>query len=232
MGTSTVDAGVFGSSTTGAGVKGMSSQDVGVVGIGATNGIQATTTSATEAAVKATGTVAGEFDGNVTITGKLSVTGDVTANDVTANDVTANDVILSGADCAEDFDVAGDVQLEPGTVVVFDDAGAISQSALPYNKRVAGVVSGAGKYRPGVILGRPGASHEGRVPVALIGRVYCKVDATYAPIGVGDMLTTSPTSGCAMKATDPGMAFGAVIGKALSSIEDGQGLIPILVTLQ
>ena len=97
---------------------------------------------------------------------------------------------------------------------------------------MAGVISGAGKYRPGVILGREGSTGEGKAPVALIGRVYCKVDALYSPIEVGDMLTTSPTSGCAMKAADPLKAFGAVIGKALAPQRDGRGLIPILVTLQ
>jgi hypothetical protein len=69
-----------------------------------------------------------------------------------------------------------------------------------------------------------------RAPVALVGKVFCKVDADFAPIAVGDLLTTSPTAGCAMRATD--RAFGAVIGKALASHADGLGLIPILVTLQ
>jgi hypothetical protein len=35
-----------------------------------------------------------------------------------------------------------------------------------------------------------------------------------------------------MKAEDPAKAFGAVIGKALGSIKQGLGLIPILVALQ
>ena len=70
------------------------------------------------------------------------------------------------------------------------------------------------------------------MPIALIGKVYCKVDTSYGAIEVGDLLTTSPTSGHAMKARDPLKAFGAVIGKALRSIENGAGLIPILVSLQ
>jgi hypothetical protein len=71
-----------------------------------------------------------------------------------------------------------------------------------------------------------------RVPIALIGKVYCKVDAQYAPIEVGDLLTTSPTPGHAMKAEDPLQAFGSVIGKALRSLANGQGLLPVLVALQ
>jgi hypothetical protein len=68
--------------------------------------------------------------------------------------------------------------------------------------------------------------------VALVGKVYCKVDAQYGPIEVGDLLTTSPTLGHAMKASDPLKAFGAVIGKALRPLLAGQGLIPILIALQ
>jgi hypothetical protein len=68
--------------------------------------------------------------------------------------------------------------------------------------------------------------------VAVVGKVYCKVDAQYAPIEVGDLLTTSPTPGHAMKADDPLRAFGAVIGKALRGLQSGQGLVPILVALQ
>ena len=72
----------------------------------------------------------------------------------------------------------------------------------------------------------------GRVPVALVGKVFCKVDARDVAIEVGDLLTTSPTPGHAMKAADPLQAFGTVIGKALRPLQAGQGLIPILVSLQ
>jgi hypothetical protein len=70
------------------------------------------------------------------------------------------------------------------------------------------------------------------VPVALLGKVYCKVDAGYGSIDVGDLLTTSSTPGHAMKADDPVKAFGTVIGKALTQFTGGTGLIPILITLQ
>jgi hypothetical protein len=70
------------------------------------------------------------------------------------------------------------------------------------------------------------------MPVSLMGKVYCKVDAQYAPIEVGDLLTTSPTPGHAMKAADPLKAFGTIVGKALRPLAAGKGLIPILVALQ
>lgn len=141
------------------------------------------------------------------------------------------DILLSNADCAEDFDISGLSKAEPGTVMVIEEEGSLRPSTIAYDKKVAGVISGAGDLRPGLILDRhPGI--DGRKPVALMGKVFCKVDANYAPIEVGDLLTTSPTEGHAMKATDPEKAFGAVIGKALKSLTSGQDMIPIIVALQ
>jgi hypothetical protein len=68
--------------------------------------------------------------------------------------------------------------------------------------------------------------------VALIGKTYCKVDASNGAIEVGDLLTVSSIPGHAMKASDPARAFGAVLGKALRPLGSGRGLIPILVALQ
>jgi hypothetical protein len=71
-----------------------------------------------------------------------------------------------------------------------------------------------------------------RWPLALVGKVWSKVDADYGSIDVGDLLTTSPTPGHAMRAADPARAFGAVLGKALGELTSGRGLLPVLVTLQ
>ncbi|MBA3914695.1 MAG: hypothetical protein H0X25_12800 [Acidobacteriales bacterium] len=145
--------------------------------------------------------------------------------------VNRGDVILGNADCAEDFAVSDTAQAEPGTVMVLGGDGDLRESSTAYDKRVAGVISGAGCYKPALILDRhPG--QERRVPIALMGKAYCKVDTQYGQIDIGDLLTTSPTSGHAMKATDPMKAFGAVIGKALRPWAAGQGLIPILIALQ
>jgi hypothetical protein len=136
------------------------------------------------------------------------------------------------ADCAEGFDTApGIPELQPGTVVVLNSEGALQESSSAYDKKVAGVVSGAGDYRPAIVLDKR-TSEQGRATVALIGKAYCKVDAQYGAIDVGDLLTTSPTPGHAMKASEPSRAFGAVIGKALRPCNAGSGLIPILIALQ
>jgi hypothetical protein len=146
-------------------------------------------------------------------------------------DAATGDVTLKGSDCAEQFDMHDASSAEPGTIVVIDDEGRLRESQCAYDKRVAGVVSGAGEYRPAIVLDKQSSS-EGRASVALVGKVYCKVDADPAPITVGDLLTTSVRPGFAMKATDSAHAFGAVIGKALRPLRAGQGMIPILVALQ
>jgi hypothetical protein len=150
------------------------------------------------------------FEGNVQVTG---------------------DIVMPAADFAEDFAVEASNVVEPGTVMVLDDNGVLRASDKSYDKKVAGVISGAGDYRPGLILDRHESSAR-RLPVALVGKVYCKADATFGAIEVGDLLTTSPTPGHAMKAADPLKAFGAVIGKAMRPLESSRGLVPILIALQ
>jgi hypothetical protein len=189
------------------------------------------------------GRLAGHFDGHVETTGYIKcgdhveTTGYIKCGNPNVTSPTAGtcyvevDVILQNQDCAEDFEVSRSEEVDPGSVVVIESEGAFKTSDKAYDKRVAGVISGAGACKPGIILGR--TKREGnRMPVALLGKVFCKVDASREPIEVGDLLTTSPIPGHAMKAADPLRAFGAVIGKALAPMLEGQGLIPILVALQ
>jgi hypothetical protein len=158
----------------------------------------------------------------------ISSSGNVSMKGTLAID---QDVVFTGGDCAEHFDAMPGAMCEPGTVMAISNGGVLDASSKAYDKRVAGVVSGAGSLRPAVFLDRQPAN-EGRPPVALVGKVYCKVDADYAAIEVGDLLTTSNTLGHAMKVSDPSHAFGAVIGKALRPLKRGQALIPILIALQ
>jgi hypothetical protein len=206
-------SGVWGdNSGTGIGVKGTSQGGDGVTGFSSANnhaGVAAINDSG-GFGVWARGTPAGHFQGNVEVTG---------------------DLCLINQDCAEDFEILDADGIEPGTVMVIDKGGALHISECAYDKRVAGVISGAGGLRPGIILGRQ-KSLQNTMPIALLGKVNCKVDAGRAPIEVGDLLTTSATRGHAMKAVDPSKALGAVIGKALKPLAIGQGLIPILIALQ
>jgi hypothetical protein len=236
VGISTNGNGVWGQTEgKGTGVLGTSTSGIGVWGVSMTHeGVHAETKSPQTAAIAAynlnpngTGAAifakkegrqghAGFFDGNVWVSGELAV---------------GKDIILANADCAEDFDVVGADKVEPGTVMVLGPEGALFESQQAYDKHVAGVISGAGDFKPGIVLDKrqtPG----NRQPVALLGKVFCKVDAQFGAIEVGDLLTTSSTPGHAMKTSDPLQAFGAVIGKALLPLASGRGLIPILVTLQ
>jgi hypothetical protein len=218
--------GVQGTSTNGVGISGQSYSAIAVQGestqADAVNGLSHSNVHAGVAGhndgggpgVWAIGSPAGYFVGDVQCTGTMRAA-----------------VITPGGDCAEDFEVGSADEVEPGTVMVVDNTGALRPSEQAYDKRVAGVISGAGDYRPGLILGRSGTVASG-MPLALVGKVYCKVDAQYDPVEVGDLLTTSPTPGHAMRASDPGRAFGSVIGKALGGCRSGQALVPMLIALQ
>ncbi|MBX3382947.1 MAG: hypothetical protein KF864_05500 [Phycisphaeraceae bacterium] len=142
--------------------------------------------------------------------------------------------ILGGADLAEPFDIAGEPV--PGMVVVIDpdSAGNLRISCSEYDTKVAGIISGANGLSPGMLMrdiNNPLAS--GAHPVAMTGRVWCFADATEHEIRPGDRLTTSGTPGHAMRAADDARAPGAVIGKAMTPLAQGErGLVLVLVNLQ
>lgn len=228
-------AGVWGEhKANGIGVVGKSVGGVGIWGVSETKeGLHAETKSPTEAAIAAfnlspngTGAAvyakkegsighAGFFDGDVHVTRSITVEGDV---------------MLRNADCAEEFTVTDPELAMPGTVMVIGENGIATPCTSTYDHRVMGVVSGAGDFRPALLLDRQGGP--ARRPIALMGKVYCQVDADYAAIRPGDLLTTSSTPGHAMLACDTARAPGATIGKALATLEVGRGIIPILAILQ
>ncbi|NMC42931.1 MAG: hypothetical protein GYA46_03355 [candidate division Zixibacteria bacterium] len=141
--------------------------------------------------------------------------------------------LTGGSDVAEPFEITDRGALPVGALVVIDEnnPGKLRLADSPYDARVAGVVSGAGGINPGITLSQQGVNDNGQ-NVAISGRVYCLADAGYGPIKPGDLITTSATKGHAMVASDRARAYGAVIGKAMSSLESGRGLVLILVSLQ
>ena len=140
--------------------------------------------------------------------------------------------ITGGADVAEPFQMKEE-EVEKGSVVVIDDEhpGRLKRSRNAYDTRVAGIVSGANGVNPGIALHQEGAM-EGGQNVALSGRVYVQADASGGAIKPGDLLTTSDLPGHAMKVTNHARSQGAVIGKAMSSLSEGRGMVLVLVTLQ
>lgn len=141
--------------------------------------------------------------------------------------------ITGGGDLAEPFTVSGEQPAEPGSVLVIDSEhpGQLTLSTRAYDRKVVGIVSGAGGIQPGITL-TPGDHQLGGQHVALSGRVFAKADASNGPIEPGDLLTTSDVAGHVMKVTNPGRANGAVIGKAMTVLEKGRGLVLVFVTLQ
>jgi hypothetical protein len=213
---SATDSGVWGENTGGGyGVSG-STTSPDTAGVWGDNfsgpGVKGTSAMGYGVWAQSQNAAAGHFEGHVEVTGDVFLLNEL------------------GADCAEDFDVDESTDPPtPGAVLVIGHDGKLSPCCLEYDSRVAGVVSGAGSLHPAIVLRRTKPA-QNRAPIALIGKVFCKVDATLAPIKAGDLLTTASTPGHAMKVMDRAKAVGAILGKALDSMESGCGLIPILVS--
>ncbi len=140
--------------------------------------------------------------------------------------------VLCGGDYAESVDVSGDrTHYGPGDVLVIDpdEPGKFLKSAEPYSTAVLGVYS----TKPGV-LGRRQAEPKSldEVPMAMVGIVPTNVSAENGAIRPGDLLVTASTPGYAMKGTDRGRMLGAIVGKAMASLDSGTGVIEVGVTLQ
>jgi hypothetical protein len=140
--------------------------------------------------------------------------------------------IYGGSDVAEPFQMSMP-ETPKGAVVIIDEEnpGRLKLSDRAYDRRVAGIVSGANGIQPGISLSQQGVV-EGGQNVALSGRVYVLADTSSGPIKAGDLLTTSNTPGHAMKVTDHSKAQGAILGKAMSPLGQGEGMVLVLVTLQ
>jgi Collagen triple helix repeat (20 copies) len=144
--------------------------------------------------------------------------------------------ITGGSDFAEGFDVSPEDghEPEPGMVVSInpDRPGELRIASVAYDRTVAGIISGAGGVGTGMIMGQKGTIASGAHPIALSGRVYVRCDASSGSISPGDLLTSAPLLGHAMRVEDFNRAQGAVIGKAMTRLDEGQGLVLVLVNLQ
>jgi hypothetical protein len=168
-----------------------------------------------------------DVNGDTHVTGGINTTGAINAGGT----ITGATVNATYQDVAEW--VPSVQKLAAGTVVVLDTerTNHVVGSTKAYDTGVAGVVSA----QPGVILGEGG---EGKVKVATTERVKVKVDATRAPVKVGDLLVTSDVEGVAMKSVPVDLGGtpihrpGTIIGKALEPLASGTGEILVLLSLQ
>jgi hypothetical protein len=141
-------------------------------------------------------------------------------------------LVSAAGDMAEVFPSATGTA-PPGSVMSIDPArpGALRIANVPHDRRVAGVVSGARDYRPGITL-NAGETRRGAVTLTLSGTVYCRATSVNGPIRAGDLLTSSAVPGHAMRAGDGEAARGSVLGKALEDLRGERGEILILAALQ
>lgn len=178
---------------------------------------------------------AGYFDGNVRVDGSLVISDSLFANDKAGYlfDIALND--------GEEPLARGDVVVVKGvTDAVMGDIPVplVHKAESEASTGVIGVVDKmyvedeAGRRR---MEERAAAAGE-YVSIVTVGAFSAiNVDATYGAIAPGDLLVSSPTPGHAMKAgaTDSeGPHTGAIIGKALSALEDGTGAVAVMVSLQ
>ena len=174
------------------------------------------------------------------VAGAIHATGIVDASATTSGvkfadgntQTTAWTGVLCGGDYAEAVDAKSSPKAyEPGDVLVIGDSneGEVQRSAVPYSTMVAGIFA----TKPGVIGRRQSLVKDAEeIPMAMVGIVPTKVTAENGPIHRGDLLVTSSTTGYAMKGTDRNRLIGAVIGKAMGTLDTGTGVIEVLVTLQ
>lgn len=141
--------------------------------------------------------------------------------------------ITGGADIAEPFPMVAAATATPGSVLVMDveNPGKLKLCDRAYDHCVAGVVSGANGVNPGLTL-RQDKVFEAGENVALTGRVYARATAANGRIQPGDLLTTSSVPGYAMLADDRELRGGAVLGKAMTGLDAGEGMVLVLVSLQ
>lgn len=159
--------------------------------------------------------------------------------------VITQEIEVTGGDLAEFFKVnpgnAHNNQLRPGVLLSIDESnpGDMIMTTEAYDRKIAGIISGANGVKPGLLMGGSLAEEEERAivqanqfPIALAGKVYVYANTENGTIKAGDMLTSSSIPGYAMKVTDYERAQGAIIGKAMTSLESGSGFVLVLVTLK
>ena len=162
--------------------------------------------------------VHGDGTGFVSVQGFVNVDGYVRVNGEEVHDY------------AEVLELATRDGIRPGSVVAYDaDAGGLVPASVANARTVVGVISGAGGFRPGMVIGSR-SDESSDFPLSLSGVVYVWVSAETGAIAPGDLLVPSSVAGVGMRTADPSAAAGTVFGKALEPWSGtGEGLVLMLV---
>jgi hypothetical protein len=131
-----------------------------------------------------------------------------------------------GADFAE-LVPSRQPDLEPGDVVALDVNGRLMRCFRERQASVVGVVSTKPGFQSDLWEDLDRAE---KVPLAVSGIVPVKATAANGPIRPGDMLTPSAVPGHAMRSRK--IVPGTIIGKAMESLEAGEGTVLMLVMLR
>ncbi len=176
-----------------------------------------------------TGTLLKQYDDNASLSGEgkgLLVMGCSEFNGRTVFNPDKNSGDFPGG-IVEYFEVDEAEYITPGDILAVSESGnsILSRSRAKYNPAVIGVVSG----NPLITINNSG-KEEKVYPVALAGKVLCRIDARNNPVKPGDLIVSSDTPGCGMCGKiDSFDKTGTVIGKALSGLSDGIDLIPVFI---
>lgn len=140
------------------------------------------------------------------------------SGNLVANNFVGTAVAASYADLAEYY--ISDSDYAPGTVVSFGGNKEITLCSIDSDSAVAGVIS----QNPAYVMNAGLTSQDGTVlPVALRGRVMCKITGAVKP---GDLLVSDGQGGAR---AEPNPRAGTIIGKALAQFDGEHGSVEIVV---
>ena len=131
-------------------------------------------------------------------------------------------------DYAEILELADREGIGFGSVVAWDpNAGGLVPASVANCRLTIGVISGAGGFRPGMVIGsREDGTRD--FPVSMSGLVHVRVNGEGGAVRPGDLLVPSSVPGVGMRAEHP--TRGTVFGKALAPWSgDREGLVLMLV---
>ncbi|MBN1499774.1 MAG: discoidin domain-containing protein [Spirochaetes bacterium] len=134
----------------------------------------------------------------------------------------------SPINAVEMFESDNEEYISPGDILIVSPQGnsKLTRTQKEYDTRVCGIVSS----QPALIFNNTDQEYQKLFPVALSGKVLCKVDARNNPVKPGDLIVTSSTPGCGMKGKiDSFEKIGSVVGKALESLDEGISTIYVFV---